>query len=74
MAHLTPAEIAVNLAANAAVPAWEALPCIAVKAAQVRAAVAGHSFDADGMTAALQAFNTGPVVPDVDQALAQGLI
>ena len=70
MANFTPEELAVQ----AAIPAWEALPVIVARSELVRAAVAGHGFDAAGMTAALQAFNSGPVVPDAHQALAQGLI
>lgn len=63
-----------ELAIRAATPAWTELPVIVERAQAVREAVAGHGFDAAGMTAALQAFNAGPVVPDVHQALAQGLI
>jgi hypothetical protein len=69
-ADFTPEELAVQ----AAIPAWEALPALVAKAAQVKAAVAGHRFDAAGMTAALAAFNAGPAVPDAHQALAQGLV
>ena len=72
-AAFTPEE----LASRAATPAWLALPALVERAEAVQAAVAGHSFNAAGMTAALQAFialdKVNPV-PDVDQALAQGLV
>jgi hypothetical protein len=73
MAHLTPEE----QASQAATPAWKALPVIQDRQAALRPAVAGHRFDAAGMTAALQAFNSLQAVdpvPDVLQAMAQGLI
>jgi hypothetical protein len=69
-ADFTPEELAVR----AATPAWTALPVIVAKGQAVQAAVAGHRFDAAGITAALAAFNAGPAVPDVHQAIARGLI
>lgn len=73
MTKMTPQEAAVAVS----VDAWAALPLLRERAAQVRTAVANHHFDAAGMTAALQAFNAAQAitpVPDVHEALKQGLI
>jgi hypothetical protein len=72
-ADFTPEE----LASRAATPAWRALPATVARGEAVRAAVAGHRFDAAGLTAALQAFialDQVDPIPDIHQALAQGLI
>lgn len=75
MAALTPEEEA----ANAATPAWRALPTTVARHNELRAiAVAnGHRFDPAGMTAILQAFaalNEANPIPDVIQAQQQGLV
>lgn len=73
MTQMTPQEAAVA----ATVDAWAALPILRERAAVVRAAVRNHRFDAAGMTAALEAFNAAQAqtpVPDVHEALEQGLV
>ena len=66
-----------ELAARAATPAWRALPVIVARGEAVRAAVVGQRFDAAGLTAALQAFialDRVNRIPDIQQAMAQGLV
>lgn len=71
MTGLTPQEAAVA----AVFHAWPQLPQVRARAAAVHAAVQGHRFDAAGMTAALAAFNAAHTpVPDVHEAIAQGLL
>lgn len=74
-AHLTPGEQAVA----DATPAWRALPTTVARAAELRAVAATlrHLGDADAITALNRAFadlDRANPIPDVHQALADGLV